>query len=203
MSAGPDLSFLLSLRKSDPTPLALSDYARLAAKFGCEVEVLKAVAEVESGRFGAFGSDGRPIIAYERHRFHHYTEGRFGIDAEISNPSRGNWTTDQGAYWDRLARAYALDAEAALKSVSWGRFQLMGENFDGCGYADVREYVRDLSTSELKQFEGFEKFIEMKHLEDELRAKNWDRIAHHYNGPANVREYSERMRTAYAALSRA
>lgn len=159
------------------------------------------MAEVESGRYGAFGPDGRPIIAYERHRFHRFTGGRFGTDAEISNPERGNYTTDQNIYWNRLARAYTLDKDAALKSVSWGRFQLMGENYEGCGYRNVEAYVAELSHSEKGQLAGFEKFIRMKPaLLRAMQQKDWREIAHYYNGTANIDDYAPKLQRAYERL---
>ena len=194
-------TFLGALRCADATPLSDADYEHLASTLHCDANVLKAVAEVESGH-NAFAADGRPIIAYERHRFYAFTDGKFGVDDEISNPQRGNYTTDQSKSWDRLARAYALDKEAALKSVSWGRFQLMGENYAGCGYSSVEDYVKDLSKSEQGQFAGFEKFIHMKPpLLAAIQQKNWREIAHYYNGAGNIDDYAPKLEKAYTKLS--
>lgn len=59
--------------------IADREYRSAAAKLGCEVAAIKAVAEVEAGSFGGFLSTGEPVILFERHVFHKRTKGEFSL----------------------------------------------------------------------------------------------------------------------------
>jgi hypothetical protein len=69
-------AYLENLRVQDASPLRRADFEAVAARLGCEWEAVAAVAEVESGPLGGFGSDGRPIILFERHLFSRKTNSR-------------------------------------------------------------------------------------------------------------------------------
>jgi hypothetical protein len=58
--------------KGAATPLSDTDINATAANLNCEVAVVEAVCDVESGG-GGFLPDGRPKILFEAHAFHNAT----------------------------------------------------------------------------------------------------------------------------------
>src|SRR5690606_25532725 len=129
-----------------------TDYTNAASELGCEMEAVKAVAMSETGATGSFysftGSDTVPAILYERHYFHRLTGGAHSAaNPDISNASRGGYGK-YSAQYPKLLKAYALNKSAALKSASWGKFQIMGSNYSDAGYSSVEEFVREISISE-------------------------------------------------------
>lgn len=196
-SPGPD--YLATLKAQTRTTLTRADFEQVASHLGCEWEAVAAVAKVESGRLGGFGSDDRPIILYERHLFSRSTNHQYdATHPNISNPSAGGYPPTQAERWAQMAEAYALDPEAALKSASYGRFQVLGRNFTDLGMANAHAYVSKLAKSEKDQLEAFEGFIKANNLKDELQRKDWAGFARGYNGPNfAVNKYDEKMATAY------
>jgi hypothetical protein len=119
----------------------------------------------------------------------------------VSNPTPGGYPRTQAERWDQLKQAYALDPEAALQSASYGRFQVLGQNFPNLGMANAHEYVSKLSKSEKDQLEGFEGFVKANNLADELQRKDWAGFARAYNGPGYAaNQYDTKMANAYARL---
>ncbi|MCL4715443.1 MAG: DUF3380 domain-containing protein [Hyphomonadaceae bacterium] len=205
MPAPPPLDFLASLKAIDASPLASSDYIAAAQRLGCEWQALAAVAEVESGREGAFGPDGRPIILYERHLFARKTGGLYNLShPHLSQPRPGGYPTTQSARWTLLQEAYALNPEAALESASWGRFQVLGQNYPTLHMASARDYVAKLARSEKDQLEAFEAFIVANGLAGALQRRDWTLFARRYNGPNYAENrYDQKMAEAYQRLIRA
>jgi hypothetical protein len=180
------------------------DYVTAASTLGCEVEAVKAVALTETGSSGSYfargGDDKVTTILFERHYFHQLTGGRFDAsDPDISSRTRGGY----GAYsaqYEKMVRAYRLSPSAALKSASWGRFQIMGKNYSSAGYASVEDFVRDLNRSEKNHLKAFVNFIKSDAiLSSAIIQKDWLKFALRYNGPAQE-GYDEKMRTNYNAL---
>lgn len=104
----------------------------LAARAGVPVRVLRAIATVESGY-----DPGR--VRFEPHVFHERTN---------VSESLVPWTRSRGAVSlvasetnrDAFERAARLDYDAAVRSTSWGRYQVLG----GAGirlYGDARSFV--------------------------------------------------------------
>jgi hypothetical protein len=108
-----------------------SDYAAAAAALFCDIAAVKAVVEVESGGRTGFLADKRPKILFESRWFHKLTGGRFDQSHEhLSTPTWvRNYKGGAGEY-ERLFEAMELDREAALKSASWGMFQILGVNHE-------------------------------------------------------------------------
>ena len=172
--------------------LTENDYLLASQQLGCEVAAIKAVAKIEAPR-GGFNPDETPVTLFEGHWFWHFTAGRFD-QSDISYP---RWTRKHyGKTWkqeqDRLQRAIQLDRPSALKSASWGKFQLMGFNYKKCGFKDIQNFVNAMYHSEGKQLEAFVNFIKHSRLDDELREKNFARFAYLYNGKKYyVNKYDE------------
>lgn len=179
--------------------LTENDYQRAAEELCCEVAVIKAVAEVES-RGSGFNADGTPKTLFEGHWFHKFTNGRFtGKYKSISYP---RWTRifygNQKEEKRRLSLAASLDRTAALKSASWGKFQIMGFNYDKCGFKNVQDFVNAMYDSEGRQLDAFVAYIKDRKLDDELREKNWAKFAYYYNGPGfEKNKYDTKMADAY------
>ena len=115
----------------------------------------------------------------------------------------------------RLINAYRLDQDAALKSASWGKFQIMGENFSICGAPNIRVFAAQMCKNEAGQIELLARFIRNKpkawkdpknkalgkeiSLWDAVKTKNWHAIAFNYNGPAYKKDndYDRLIKEAY------
>lgn len=198
------LDFLFRMCLNPAMGLGDADYEKVARALGAEVAAIKAVAEVEtSGK--AFDDDGRPRILYERHYFHRLTRGRYSRrNPDISNPRQGGYGKFRDQY-PKLERAYALDKSAALKSASWGRFQIMGANHAAAGFATVEEFVLAMTRSEAKHLEAFACFVKSNRtMLKALRGRDWAGFAAAYNG-SNYRAnaYDEKLKAAYARHAKA
>ncbi|WP_135210262.1 N-acetylmuramidase family protein [Vitreimonas flagellata] len=198
----PAASYLETLRVQDASPLRRADFEAVAARLNCEWEAVAAVAEVESGPLGGFGQDGRPVILFERHLFSRKTNSRFDAShPTVSNRTPGGYPRTQAERWAQLTEAYALDAEAALASASYGRFQVLGQNYPNLSMPNAHEYVSKLARSERDQLEAFEGFIRANSLADELQRKDWTGFASRYNGPGYAaNQYDTKMAQAYARI---
>jgi hypothetical protein len=179
-------------------PLNEDDYKDAAATLQCEVAAIKAVAEVESGPHGGFLPSGEPTILFERHIFRRLTNGAFdGSWPYLSNKKPGGY----GAVSDqhkRLAEAVKLNREAALMACSWGRFQVLGRNWESLKYSSLQEFINCMYRSERDHLDSFVRFVEVNGLAKYLRAKQWSKFAAGYNGPGFWRNsYDAKMALAY------
>lgn len=172
----------------------------IAVKLDVDPISVLAVAEVESN-----GShdlpDGRPKILFEAHQFSARTGGRFdATHPRISSPvwDRSLYVGGAGEY-GRLEAAMGLDREAALKSTSWGLFQIMGFNHKAAGFATVDAFVDFIKGPDDADMEAFINFVRANPpILRALREKDWKEFARHYNGPGAVASYSAKMADAYA-----
>jgi hypothetical protein len=79
--------------------------------------------------------------------------------------------------------AINIHKESALKSTSWGQFQIMGENWKDLGYSSIQEFVDQQQISEDHQLESFIRFIEWKPgLLEALQKQDWHTVFTLYNG---------------------
>ncbi|MBL8547926.1 MAG: DUF3380 domain-containing protein [Hyphomonadaceae bacterium] len=198
-----DDGYLASLKAQNSVALTREDYEAAAVQLGCEIEAVQAVVEVESGRAGAFGADGRPIILFEPHIFSRRTNRMY----DASHPTVSYPTWDASKYprtqderWNQLKIAYALDPQNAVASASYGLFQIMGFNHAACGFADPKSFVTDMAKNQSQQLKAFTAFVRANNLADELVRKDWEGFARGYNGSGQVERYSGLMRAAYNRL---
>jgi hypothetical protein len=187
--------------------LSDADYATAAQALACEVAAIKAVADVES-KESPFDPQNRPTILYERHIFAKHTvpKGKFNASNPDLSANTGYGPGGYGlksAQYGKLARAYALDATAALKAPSWGKFQILGENHKPCGFATVQEFVKAMTISEREHLRAFAQFVVANPaMHQALRSKNWAAFAQRYNGPDYKKyRYDEKMAAAYARFA--
>ncbi|MGD9815125.1 MAG: N-acetylmuramidase family protein [Hyphomonadaceae bacterium] len=195
--------YLASLVAGNRDPLTRADFEAVAADFGCEVEAVQAVVEVESGRLGAFAEDGRPIILFEPHIFSRRTNRQY----DTTNPNVSYRTWDASKYprtqegrWAQLREAYLLDPQNAIASASYGLFQIMGFNHEACGFPDPKSFVTDMCRSQAQQLKAFAAFVRTNNLVDELVRKDWEGFAAGYNGLGQVERYGRLLREAYERL---
>lgn len=141
------IAFLFTTCLNPERGLDDKDYQAAADELKVEVAAIEAVAEVETSG-NAFDPQGRPRILFERHYFHRLTNGKYGEKhPDISNSSTGGYGKFSAQY-DKLERAFKLDPEAALKSASWGRFQIMGNHHQAAGHNTVVAFVLAMTRSE-------------------------------------------------------
>jgi N-acetylmuramidase/Putative peptidoglycan binding domain len=185
--------------------LVPGDYVTAAKDLGCELSAIKAVTEVEAAGDG-FLPDGRCDILFERHKFYKYA-GQVLVPADLAkaaadhsnvcNPKPGGYKGGEGEY-SRLELANTINPWAALMSVSWGMFQIMGFNWKAMGYASVEEFVNASSKSEHEQLYAFVRFVKADaRLLRAIRAKDWVAFAAAYNG-ANyaINKYDIKLQAA-------
>lgn len=170
-------------------PLTQEDILAAAKFLGIAPGTVAAVIEVEAGG-DPFISDGRPKILYEAHKFGSFTKyvhnQRFDTKGKPLSSKAWNKTYygPSGAWqYKRLEMAMNLNNQQALRATSWGAFQIMGFNFQTCGFNNVDDFVLACCDSAGKQTMAFCNFIKNNGLADELRRKDWDDFARGYNGP--------------------
>lgn len=177
----------------------------LSESLNIEEETLRAVAQVESAGSG-FIEPGMPKILFEGHCFHRLTQGRF--DKDHPTLSYPKWTkqfySNARGEWKRLDEACALDRAAALQSASWGAFQIMGFNYNWCGFSNVEAFVAAQKASIESQLESFARFISREMYLKPLRAHDWAGFAKVYNGSGYaLNKYDQKLAAAYAAAKAA
>ncbi len=174
-----------------------------AAQLDVPLAVIKAITAVEARKEGFIEGTDLPVILFEGHKFHQFTRGVYS--ARFPHLSHLNWTRQnykggRGEY-DRLIQAIKIsdgDPDAALKSCSWGLFQVMGFHSDALGYESVREFVNEMSTGEDAHLRAFVKFIEVNKLAAKLRANDWDDFAKRYNGAGyKTNQYDVKLARAF------
>ncbi|MFO0867158.1 MAG: N-acetylmuramidase family protein [Gemmataceae bacterium] len=176
-----------------------ADFERAAAALKCDVAAIYAVAEIESSR-GGFLPSGRPVILFEAHIFSGQTKGKHDAShPDISSP-KWNRSIYKGGEkeHDRLDSAMKLDKDAALRSASWGRFQIMGFNHKAAGYAKLDDFIAAMHESEGKHLDAFVSFLKTNRLDAPLREKRWTAFAEGYNGKGQAKnQYDKKLERAY------
>lgn len=180
----------------------------LANRLGLEPALLKAVQLVEAAGRDGFLADGRPQILFEGHIMYKEFHKKFP-DRDLAY-LRKRYSTIFFPKWDkskylggvheykRLELAKEIDEECALKSASWGMFQIMGFNHKICGCQDVYDFVHKVSESHEKQLELMYYFMHNSGCLKELKAKDWAGFARKYNGPGYAQNaYDQKLRNAY------
>ena len=174
--------------------------AGAAAELSVSAQEVWTVISVETAGCG-FLADRRPQILFERHIFHRLTNGRFD-DGDISDPAPGGYGATGAHQYARLARAIALDSNAALQSASWGLGQILGTNFAAAGFASVDLMVQAMVDGEDAQLAAVGAFIEENQLDAALKAHDWTSFARGYNGPGfAANHYDVRLRGEFQKFS--
>lgn len=175
-------------------------YADAAQELFCDIAAIKAVASVESSGDGML-KNGQPKILFEAHEFSKRTNNQYDVThPRISSPkwNKKLYIGGEGEHF-RLKAAIALDREAALLSTSWGKFQIMGYNYELCGFKSLQSFVNAMYESEDAQLAAFVKFIKSnKRMHQALQSRRWATFARAYNGPGYMaNSYDVKLEQAY------
>jgi hypothetical protein len=188
---------------NNTAPLQESDYQEVAALLNIEVAAVKAVTVVESSGGGYLPSK-RPKILFEAHLFGYNTRQKYTADHPSISSAKWNQTLYKGGEkeYDRLEEAMKLDKSAALKSASWGLFQILGSNHKACGFDTVEEFVQSQVECSKNQLKAFAAFVKYNNMDVHLRNKNWEAFARMYNGPGYKKNlYDTKLQQAYEKLN--
>lgn len=176
------------------------DIARAAQVLECQPACIRAVIDVESAG-GGFLKDSRPKILFEAHIFSRLTRGRYDQVAPAVSAPKWDRALYKGgaAEYPRLEEAMRLDEAAALKSASWGMFQVMGENHQRCGFQTVHEFVAAMVDGEGHHLDAFAAFVKGNaRMWDALINQDWPAFARLYNGTGYAsNRYDEKLAAAF------
>jgi len=193
------------INMNDNKKLTDEQLVKAAREAGIEPAALKAFAIVESAGNG-FLPDGRCKILFEGHIFYRQLKlvNIDPINYAVKYPDIVYAKWDKNKYkggtaeYERLKIAESIHKEAALKSASWGMFQIMGFNYPVCGYGSIFEFVEAISKNELNHLDAVIKFLKGKKLLNALQTKNWQLLASRYNGPMYMQnQYDIKLERAY------
>ena len=184
------------------------DYENAANALGVEVEVVKAIKDVESSGSGYVFSN-HPKILFEGHVFWKQLKN---IHIEPSNHKDSDilystWTKDHYkgdvAEYVRLQKARQININAANASASWGLFQIMGNNYKLCGCDSISDFVKRMCMSESEQLMLFVEYIKKRKLHQYLKPDHtgnipWAEFARRYNGAGYEKnKYHIKLKEAY------
>ena len=190
------------------TEISEDQFKEIAEKLGCEVAAVKAVTYTEAGG-GGYLSNGLPKILFERHKFYQFTKPAKGIHPydkfpDICNPNAGGYKGELGEY-ERLIKAAKFDKEAAIKSCSWGAFQVLAEYYSQMGYSSASALANECMESIDAQINIFIQFLtklpEKKPAINALKERDWETFTRYYNGknwPKSNPDYPRKMASNYA-----
>jgi len=186
------------------TPMQVGDIEAIAELLDIEPAALRAVLSVETGGFG-FDKSKRPKALFERHYFYKMLKDKpdalqQAVDAGLAYPKWGEKPYPKGsdAVYAEIVAACDIDLEAALRSVSWGLGQIMGNNYKLAGCSSAQELVEQAMESEVNQLKHMANFIKSANLLDELQRRDWAGFAKGYNGPSYAQnKYDTKLEEAY------
>lgn len=182
--------------------------ADIARENQIDPAALLAVKDVESNG-GGFLSNGKPKILFEGHIFYRLLTPLLNL-ARLNQlckqyPNVVYPTWNRSKYFGgereylRLTTAININRAAALKSASWGMFQVMGMNYAQCGCKDIEEFVDKMKSSEEDQLMLTIKFLKNNSLLFYLNNHNWASFARSYNGPSYAtNNYDTKLAQAYS-----
>ena len=184
---------------------------RIAEQLGDkDTRRIKAVAHVESGGSGFF-NNGLPKILYERHIFFRFVGeliniAKYGL---ISSRIAGGYTSDIDGNgindsWDKLSFGVCVNPDAAIQSVSIGKFQVMGMHYKALGYTSPIEMLWAASQSENAHYEMLRDYIlkvariGWAYSMIDRVADNCRSFAKYYNGKSYAKyDYHNKLAFAY------
>ncbi len=177
------------------------DLPMIGRMIGVGEDEIHAVLDTEAAGAG-FDKKGRPKMLFEPHVFWRELGKGPARDAAaaagLAYPrwKPGNYPSDS---YPRLLKAMKINAEAALRSASWGLGQLMGFNAQLAGYESAAAMVRDFLDDEEHHLRAMVAFIKARGLDDELRRHDWKGYAAGYNGPGFAKNgYDRKLAASFA-----
>jgi hypothetical protein len=174
--------------------IAATDQDIQAAAHACTIPVnwIRAVRKVEANGkpFSPVNMINQPPltltpILFEGHRFSKATNHKY--DAQypaISYPTwdRSKYPATMAGRYTQLVDAVGLDIAAGFGSASYGEFQIMGENYQACGFNSSFDFAVSMCQNEKAQITAFVSFIKSKGLHLKLQHNDAAGFAKGYNG---------------------
>lgn len=158
------------------------------------VKVVQTIEKVESaGRADA--------IRFEPHVFLRKRPD-LSDSVPFTKGSKGFSVTKAETNRSAFEHAFSLDPDAAVASTSWGLYQVMGQHL-----LDLYGSANSAADNFYADPEGVSYRLFVKWFEASPRAlaaakaKDWKKLARHYNGPGNVEKYSSLLGKAYSDIA--
>jgi len=170
---------------------------QVATTEGYDPAELLGIADVESAGVAFWNVNGKdlPAIRFEWG----YFKPRLNADQLTAALAAGLNAVQPSSFagrYDWLTKAQAINATAALESISMGLGQVMGANWQDLGYASVDAMWADAQTVN-GQVELMVKFINHHNLKRFIDAEDWKSFAAAYNGPGYAKNnYDVKLATA-------
>jgi hypothetical protein len=189
---------LAAMEDGPDTQLTDADYTASAGRLACRESAVRAFAQVEACGAGFF--EGKPKILFEPHVFCRLSKGAFSETHPTLSYAR--WGTlpypaTQDGRYGQLLEAVGLDPYAAFCATSYGKFQILGENFGLCGFETPWAFAAAQAYDEASQLRSFEKFITRSGIIAPLRSSMWAEVAKRYNGVGYLKNrYDVKLATA-------
>ena len=181
--------------------------AKLAAEYGVDEKLAKAVIKIESG--GSGFRNGRLIMRFEPHVFKARFNALFQEHFQMGDPAwsgdghrvnvGGEWKTfhgNQDAEYQAQLIAADIAERAAFDAASYGAGQIMGFNHAACGYSSAKAMAYEFQQSEEAQLRAMFEYMRNRGLIEKLKAGDLLGFASAYNGPANAATYEKLIREA-------
>lgn len=122
------------------------------------------------------------------------------LKSGAATSEKDKYLAGEGSY-KRLVKAYQLDPVAALKSCSWGAFQIMGEYWEVMKYPSAKDFTKAVSRSPKEQIKTFVNYIKYVNpaIKKHLKNHDWAATAKAYNGAGYKKyHYDDKLAAAYA-----
>jgi hypothetical protein len=197
-------AILKAMEDGPDTSLSELNYRDAAARLGIRTAYILAFAEVEAN--GAGFERGVPKILFEPHRFSKLTQHRFdATNPTVSYPLWGGrpYPKRIDDRYTQLLEAAGLDCWAGFSAASYGKFQILGENYALCGFDTPWSFAFAQAYDETTQLRSFEFFIRNSKILPALKLGLWETVAAEYNGPAyRSQRYDEKLQKAAAKWER-
>lgn len=164
--------------------------AKFAAEWGIEAAKLEAILITESGK--DTHHNGFPTLLFERHVMHRVLL-KEGVDVNTLDP-KYNTIVDRspygaGAYGSftnqkvRFQLACEISPSAAIQACSWGFAQVLGENYEMCGFYSPEDFQNGMLTREGQLYAFLNYVANREGLMQALRMADWYEVKRLYNGP--------------------
>lgn len=209
---------VLQMRPRNFAPLSVSDYRTLAARYQAPPVRLVVLSEKESGIEGGFQRDGRLTIMNEPAKFSKYTGRAYDLPTidpvtfeKLPALSYPNFVKSRD--WKKLPKAW-LDGwkqhpyqfahrdrwqlwtmwamqnfDAAVMSISIGRFQVMGFHWQAMGFKSPLEMLEFAYESEFNHLDLCLRWFVINDRMKDLRSGSWYAVAA-YNGTGDRERYA-------------
>ena len=210
------LAKLVSLRRFDGDTFDAGElvpgpaWRKAAEESGIPLAHIMAVYAVESAGSG-FNEDGRLKVLYEPHWAYRHAKRPKEAQAQAPHLFYPKWIdpsripkrephvyrTTQDERWDMIIQAASIDFDAALKAVSWGRFQIMGYWAEKLDYDSPMHFVERLYDGEAEHLNAFLRYCRMDNLITPLMRGDWYGFSRYNSKIVRVRkDYSAKLAAA-------